>query len=78
MKIVTTNDGTVGRDLRAALALREGVPYGLTWGDLKHALELLGVTDGDRIASIELGCKSCGSGRIVRDDAPDGIEIREV
>lgn len=58
--------------------VREGVPTGLTWGDFKAAMHTLEVEDGDRLASIEFGCKQCGSGRIVRDDAPDGIEIREV
>ncbi len=72
-----TTDRTVGRDLRASLAIRDGVPAGLCWGDFKAAMTLLGVGDEDRVASIEFGCKQLGTGRIVRDDAPDGIEIRE-
>jgi hypothetical protein len=74
---LTTND-TTGRDLRASLSLRHGVPTGNTWGAIKAAMTVLGVRDDDRIASIEYGVMQFGSGRIVRDDAPDGIEIKEV
>ena len=76
-KLVTT-DETVARDLKASLALREGVPFGTTWGTFKAAMTLLGVHDDDRIASIEMGTSRFVVGtRLVRDDAPDGIEIRE-
>ena len=75
--LVTTNH-TVARDLRASVGVRvDGVPAGLTWGQFKAAMTLLGVADDDRVASIEYGCAQCGTGKLVRDDAPDGIEIRE-
>jgi len=78
MKLVTT-DATLEKDLRASLDLRvQGVPAGLTWGQFKAAMVLLDVKDSDRLASIEYGCAQTGTGRVVRDDAPDGIEIREV
>lgn len=76
MKLVTTDD-TLARDLRASLNVRNGVPAGVTWGQFKAAMTVLGVQDEDRIASIEYGCKQYGTGSIVRDDAPDGIEVRE-
>lgn len=76
MKPVTT-DNTVTRDLQASLNIRDGVPVGVTWASFKAAMTILGVEDEDRIASIEFGCKQFGSGRIVRDDAIDGIEVRE-
>ena len=80
MTIAITADDTIVNDLRASLQslLRGGsVQAGMTWGTFKAAVKALGVADADRIASIEFGCKQYGSGRIVRDDAPDGIEIRE-
>lgn len=78
MKLVTT-DATMARDLRASLARRQGVPFGVTWGAFKAAMTLLGVTDDDRIASIEVGTSQCQvDTKLVRDDAPDGIEIRGV
>jgi hypothetical protein len=73
--LVTTNE-TVSRDLRATLNLQRGVPCGLTWGDFKAAMQLLGVKDDERIASIDYGCGT-GTGRLIRDDAPDGVEVRE-
>jgi hypothetical protein len=76
MRLVTTND-TVIRDLKASLVQREGVPMGLTWGDVKAAFQLLGVRDDDRIAGIELGMAQLGSGRLYRDDEADGIVVRE-
>ena len=73
-----TTDETVTRDLRASLNVQHGVPVGVTWRAFKAAMTILGVTDEDRIASIEYGCSHFGgAGRIVRDDAPDWIEIRE-
>lgn len=73
--LVTTND-TISRDLRATLNRQRGVPAGLTWGEFQAAMKLLGVKDDERIASIDYG--NCnGTGRLMRDDAPDGIEIRE-
>ncbi len=51
---------------------------GVTWRSVKDALAELGVEDDDVIASIEIGVRQFGPGRLVRDDAPDGIEIREV
>lgn len=72
-----TVDDTIARDLRASLNLRNGVPAGLTWGDFQAAMKLLGVKDTDRLASVEYGCGQFGSGCITRDDANDGIEIRE-
>ena len=77
MKLVTTND-TIARDLRTSLLLREGVPMGLTWGSIKAAMTILGVSDEDRVASIELGVGQLGCGRLFRDDEPDGIVIREM
>ena len=77
MNRMTTN-ATIAGDLRASLVLQEGVPAGVTWGAFKAAMDTLGVDDADFLASIEYGCKQYGSGRIVRDDAPFGIEIREV
>lgn len=76
MPSLVTNDQTLSRDLRATLNRQRGVPCGLTWGDFKAAMVLLGVQDEDRIASIDYGCSS-GTGRLLRDDAPDGIEVRE-
>lgn len=74
-----TTDDTLARDLRASLALREGVPYGVTWGDFKAAMTLLGVKDDDRLASIDVGNSQLNTySRIMRDDAPDGVEIRAV
>ena len=73
-----TTDATLDRDLRASLALREGVPVGNTWASFKAAMAVLGVTDADRVASIEFGVSQLGTSRIVRDDEPDGIVIREV
>lgn len=73
-----TTDDTIVRDLRATLALQDGVPVGVSWGAFKAAMTILGVKDDDRIASIEYGTSHFGGeGRIVRDDASDGIEIRE-
>ena len=78
MSRATTNE-TVRRDLRASLAARTGVSAGVTWGSFKWAMATLGVRDDDRIASIEYGCSQFGgNGIIVRDDADDGVEIREV
>ena len=71
-----TTSGTIGRALRASLDLRHGVQTGLTWGGFKAAMFVLGVNDEDHLASIEFGVTT-GTGRICRDDAPDGIEIRE-
>ncbi len=51
---------------------------GVTWGSVKAAIAGLGVEDDDVIAAIEIGVMQAGSGRLVRDDEPDGIEIREV
>jgi hypothetical protein len=73
-----TTDATLARDLRASLALRDGVPVGNTWASFKAAMEVLGVGDEDRVASIEFGVAQLGSSRIVRDDEADGIVIREV
>lgn len=73
--LVTTKD-TLSRDLRATLNRQRGVPCGLTWGDFQAAMRLLGIRDDDRIASIDYGCGT-GTGRLLRDDATDGIEIRE-
>lgn len=73
-----TTDETLMRDLTASLAARTGVSAGVTWGEFKWAMARLGVRDDDRIASIEYGCSRLGGGGvIVRDDADDGIEIRE-
>ena len=75
---ITTGE-TLADDLRASrsLELRHGsVHAGLTWAGFKAAMERLGVTDEDHLASIEFGV-TAGTGRICRDDAPDGIEIRE-
>lgn len=74
-----TTDDRLGRDLRASLAARTGVQAGVTWGSFKWAMAQLGVRDTDTLASIEYGCSQFGgNGVIVRDDAADGIEIREV
>ena len=74
-----TTDETLGRDLRASLTARTGVSAGTTWGSFRWAMAVLGVRDDDRIASIEYGCSRLGgNGIIVRDDADDGVEIREV
>ena len=73
-----TTDETLAQDLRASLIERRhgSVHTGLTWADFKTAMTALGVTDEDHVASIEFGV-TAGTGRICRDDAPDGIEIRE-
>ena len=71
-----TTDASVRRDLERSLAAR-GVSAGLTWGDFQSAMAQLGVQATDGLASIDYGCGSGGTGRIVREDAPDGIEIRE-
>ena len=71
-----TTDKTLAHDLRASLDLRRGVQTGLTWAGFKTAMTALGVRDEDHVASIEFGV-TAGTGRICRDDAPDGIEIRE-
>lgn len=73
--LVTSNE-TIGRDLRATINRQRGVPCGLTWGEFQAAMKLLGVQDSDRLASIDYGCGT-GTGRLLREDAGDGIEIRE-
>ena len=73
-----TTDETVARDLRASMHVREGVPVGNTWGAFKAAMLILGVQDEDRIASLEYGISVFGLGRIQREDAAEGVEIREV
>lgn len=73
---VTTNS-TTERDLRISLLSRSGVPAGLTFGDFISAMRQLGVTDATPLASIEYGCGQFGNGRLTRDDASDGVEIRE-
>lgn len=73
-----TTDKTLMRDLRASLAAHEGVACGLTWGSFKWAMAQLGVRDDDALASIEYGVSRLGgNGKLYRDDAEDGIEIRE-
>lgn len=59
------------------MALRNGVPVGVTWKGFCDAMRVLGVKDDDRIACIEFGVRQGAMGRIIREDAPDGIEIRE-
>lgn len=76
--MTVTNDFTITRDLIASLNRQDGVPFGLTWGSIKAAMTVLGVKDDDRIASIEIGVMQAGGGRMVREDAVDGIEVREV
>ena len=74
---VTTN-ATIQDDLAHTLRARTwGVQAGTTWGSFKRAMAQLGVDDDDRLASVEFGCKQGGSGHLLRDDAVDGIEIRE-
>ena len=73
-----TTDATVRRDLEASLSARRAC-VGLTWASFKAAVEEgLCVRDDDTLASIEYGVRKAGVGRLVRDDAADGIEIREV
>lgn len=75
--VPSTSDRLV-EDLRASLNARNGVACGLTWGAFKQAMAQLGVTDDDLLASIEYGTSHLGgNGRIYRDDAVDGVEIRE-
>lgn len=64
--------------LARSLTARRGVYAGWTWASFKQAMEALGVTDGDRLVSIEYGVVQGGSGRICLDiDDHGGIEIRE-
>lgn len=72
-----TSDATLSRDLVASLNRQDGISAGLTWREFQAAMTLLGVGPEDRIASIEFGCTQFGTGRLMREDAPDGIEIRE-
>ena len=72
----TTTNSTIVTDLLASLHRRAGVPAGLTWRDFKAAMARLEVEDEDRIAMIDYGTHALNGGRLVRDDAPDGIEIR--
>ena len=59
-------------------AIGAPVSAGVTWGHFKQAVERLGVTDGQPLASIEFGVAQLGSGRIVAEVARDGVEIREL
>jgi hypothetical protein len=78
MKHITT-DATLAKDLRASLAARTGVSAGTTWGSFKWAMAVLGVRDDDTLASIDYGtARLGGNGTIVREDADDGIEIKEM
>ena len=78
----------ITREMLSPMAVREAVQgtegrdgvatVGQTWASFKAAVERgLLVRDDDALASIEYGVRQGGSGRLVRDDAPDGIEIRE-
>lgn len=75
MKLV---DSPLVRDLKASLIERGAAKdAGLTWGQFQQAMRELGIQDGDRVASIEYGIRF-GSGHLVREDAADGIEVREI
>lgn len=72
-------DSPLAHDLVASLIARGAAKdAGLTWGMFKVAMRELGIQDSDRVASIEYGVKFGGSGHILREDASDGIEVREL
>ena len=69
----------IGNAVLAAVSGRNTAYVGRTWGDLKRAIELLGVRDDDALASIEYGVIWHRSGLIALErDEHGSAEIREV
>jgi hypothetical protein len=74
LRVVTTTDETLTRDLRKSLAARKSIQ---TVGDFLNALMAHGVTLDTPLASIEFGIAHGGSGLLEIDHEETGIEIRE-
>lgn len=72
-------DNAVVRSLKDSLIACGAAKHaGTTWADFKAAIEQLGITDSDRIASVEYGIAFGGRGYIVKDEEGGEFEVREI
>lgn len=74
MRAFVTSDTSLERDLRASWAARKPIE---TIGDFLNVLMARGLTLDVPLASIEFGISQYGDRRIVIDETPEGVEIRE-